>query len=374
MLTLVTCMCFERMAQAESVPSPRSTEHAKVSSTAVGTVDEPTAETEADGGIPDDPDLTSLGDAALEDLLLNSPEKIGSLSLGPTDAGALAFPVQMPQGERWKVINARQAWGTLETMDFIEAAIDEVHERFPDTPPLSVGDISKKRGGYFPPHMNHQNGRDVDLGYYYKDPSTRWFKTVYRSNLDVPRTWALLRALVTETDLELVYTDRFVIALVKAHAIEIGEDEAWLRQLFREPSPTHRRPIIRHEDGHRNHLHVRFHNPKAQRLGQRLLPLLEKHEILRNPMVFTDHVAKAGETLARIARRYRTTKRGIRFFNEMKNDQVVVGQSYKVPHEGHIEPVEDLFVVPPRILPPEPTGDPQSDGGPSSSSDADVER
>lgn len=341
---------------AEAVVGERRVpgDDADVSDDAVDTAEHDADRTddEADGAAAGDwRELLELDDAELERMLLETPEVFGALSLGPTNAGALLFPVQIHEHPRWHLVKASQSWGTEETIQYLGRAIDKVREQFPEgTRPLHVGDISRKRGGYFYPHVNHQTGRDVDIGFYYQE-ETPWYRKAYRSNLDVPRTWALMRALVTETDLELIYCDRFVILLVLRHAREIGENEAWLDRIFREPSPTYPRPLIRHEPGHRTHLHVRFHNPKAQTLARRLHHLLAKHGMIRPPMVFAEHTVKTGETLAKVARSYRTTRHGIRTFNKMANDELEVGQVYKVPHEGSIEYPEQPIEIPPRILP-----------------------
>ena len=290
--------------------------------------------------------------AELEQWLLEDMSKLGSISLGPPDAGALINGVRMPEGEHWTLVKANQSWGTQETIDFITAAVEKVNEQFDDAPPLYIGDISRARGGFFYPHKYHQNGRDVDLGFYYSEPR-RWYTKVWRGNLDVEKTWALVKALVTETDVELIYCDRYVIALLKEHAQAIGEDREWLDQIFRQSSAAHQRPLIRHEDGHRTHIHVRFYNPIAQESGRRLFSLLEKHEMFRQPIVFADHVVKRGETLRSIAKLYKTGRAAIRQFNKMSSDDVVVGKSYRVPYQGELEPLEGPFVAPPRKLPPE---------------------
>lgn len=294
--------------------------------------------------------LDGLTDDELESILLNTPEKLGSIALGPPNAGALMNGVNMPEGERWQIVKVSQAWGTQETVDSIQRVINVVHEQHPDTQPLYIGDISRKRGGYFYPHTNHQNGRDADIGFYYKAP-TRWYTRAWRSNLDVPRTWALLKAFVTKTDVELIYCDRFVIALVRDHAQKIGEDSEWLEDVFRRSSAAHVRPLIRHEEGHRTHLHVRFYTPTSEETGRRVFHLLERHELLRHPVVFAHHKVKAGETLRSVAKLYKSSRRAIRQFNQLDDDPLKVGRTYAVPYQGKLERQTEQTIVPPRLIP-----------------------
>ncbi|MCH2137335.1 MAG: penicillin-insensitive murein endopeptidase, partial [Phycisphaerales bacterium] len=57
-------------------------------------------------------------------------------------------------------------WGTAETVAAIYRAVDLVRAKFPDTPDLAIGDLSRKHGGKLRPHKSHQSGRDADIAYY----------------------------------------------------------------------------------------------------------------------------------------------------------------------------------------------------------------
>src|SRR5690606_16018226 len=107
-----------------------------------------------------------------------------------TNGGALVAGVRMPDGENWDVVHPGLAWGTQETVDALAHAIDAVAAKFPGTPKAFVGDISRQRGGHVPPHISHQSGRDVDLGYYLTS-GHRWYANAGGGNLDLPRTWHL---------------------------------------------------------------------------------------------------------------------------------------------------------------------------------------
>ena len=304
------------------------------------------AEPGAGGGHPFD----GLDDAALEKRLLEAPETLGAVALGTPDVGSLLNAVKMPQGEGWQIVEPYQSWGTPETIASIIRAIEKVHEQHENTPPLYVGDLGRKYGGYIHPHKFHQTGRDVDLGFYYSSPK-RWYWKAYRSNLDVPRTWSLIKALVTETDLELVFCDRYVTRLVRAHAAEIGEDPAFLRKIFSWRQETESRPLVRHEDGHRTHLHVRFFNPIAQESGRRLYPILKKRRMLRHPTLLLDHTVVAGESLSSLARRYKTSQRAIRRLNKLPSNDLETGRTYLVPKVVKLVQDRNPIKIPPRPLP-----------------------
>lgn len=160
------------------------------------------------------------------------PTSIGSISLGRPSAGGLLNGVQMPRGSGWTVMDPAHAWGTRETVDYLVKAITLVRTRFPDSHDVYVGHISARRGGALRPHVSHQAGRDVDLSYFYNDDSARWYRRATEANLDRARTWAFVRALVTDTDVELILIDRALQGLLSEHALSVGEDRPGSRACF----------------------------------------------------------------------------------------------------------------------------------------------
>lgn len=173
----------------------------------------------------------------------------------------------MADGPYWVVQNPQRAWGTEETIASIVAAVGAVNAAFPDSPKLYVGDISAEHGGHIRPHHSHQSGRDVDLGLYYtKGPA--WFVRARADNLDRPRSWALLKALIVDPNVEVIFVDRSIQRLLKDYAVTLGEPRERLDSLFDERTAFSDR-LIRHEWGHLTHFHVRFKCPKAVEAGER---------------------------------------------------------------------------------------------------------
>jgi murein endopeptidase len=289
---------------------------------------------------------------------------LGPMSIGRTHGGALVAAVRMPEGENWEVVHPGLAWGTQETVDALTHAIDSVAQRFPGTPKVFIGDISAKRGGHLPPHVSHQSGRDVDLGYYLTD-GHRWYANASGSKLDRPRTWHLVRTLLADSDVDLILVDRQIQRALKAYALEIGEDPAWLDQIFQVGGKS-KRPVLFHVEGHATHLHVRFFSPAAQELGRRAYRFLIGRRLLSPPTRYVTHTVKAGETLSHLARRYKVTPEAIKKANALKKDTVRLGKPYKIPQTGGIA-MPAPVVVPPRRVPPSPTAvamdEPRSAGG-----------
>jgi penicillin-insensitive murein endopeptidase len=275
------------------------------------------------------------------------------MSIGKPNAGLLFNGVQMPPGDEWTVVVPGTAWATEETVEYLKTAIHSVATQFPNTPKLAIGDISARAGGYLSPHLSHQAGRDVDISYYYVD-GVRWYRRANAENLDVARTWAFVRALVTQTDVELLLIDHSLQLLLRAEAERIGEDATWLDTLFRGRGALP--PIIRHAPGHATHLHIRFYSPIAQETGRRAYPALYRHHLIQVGPAYVVHVAKKGDTLVELAKRYHTTVKIIRKANGLKSTKIQAKKSYRIPQPGRAPPslVSGPVTIPPRRLPPEP--------------------
>jgi penicillin-insensitive murein endopeptidase len=296
--------------------------------------------------------FADLRDADLEAKLRADIGALGSMSVGRTNGGALVAGVRMPDGENWEVVHPALAWGTRETVDALAHAIDAVAAKFPNTPKAFIGDISAKNGGHLHPHISHQSGRDVDLGYYLTE-GHRWYANAAGSNLDRARTWHLIRTLIADSDVDLILVDRRIQRVLKAYALEIGEDPAWLDDVFQVGGRS-QRPILFHVDGHATHLHVRFFNPMAQELGRRAYRFLLARRILAPPTLYVTHTVKQGETLSHLARRYKVTPEVIKKANALTTDVVKLNKPYKIPQPGGGVAMPAPVNVPPRRSPPAP--------------------
>jgi penicillin-insensitive murein endopeptidase len=297
--------------------------------------------------------LADVSDAELEHRLVTKPASLGSMSIGKPSGGLLFNGAPMPPGDGWTVVSPGQSFGTQETIDYLEAAIRAVNAEFPNSQKLSIGDISARSGGYLSPHLSHQSGRDADVGYYYLDGGG-WYRRATAQNLDATRTWALVRALVTRTDVEMLLIDRSIQSLLRTEAERLGEDSEWVDGLFKGKGPLP--PIIRHAPGHATHLHARFFSPIAQETGRRAYAALVRHQLIRVGPVFAIHVARKGDTLAELAKRYGTTVRAIKQANGLKSNVIQAKKSYRIPEKGKAPPslVRGPTAIPPRRLPPQP--------------------
>lgn len=175
------------------------------------------------------------------------------------DKGVLGAGVQLPPGRHYHVKWEAGAWGTGDTIRAIQTAISNYKQRMPGGPKVYIGDISKKGGGLFKPHSSHQHGRDVDVGYVMKGSGEAKFRSANADNLDVARTWRLIKSFIDTDQVIYVFVDYKIQKLLYEHAKEKGASEEFLDEIFQYPRGRRRsHGLIRHWKGHVNHFHVRF--------------------------------------------------------------------------------------------------------------------
>lgn len=203
-----------------------------------------------------------------------------SISVGKPSHGYLIEGVRLP--DRGEGFVTREVWrargnrfGTDELIDLVTAVARRMQTHVRDVK-LVVADLSGKAGGeraLF--HRSHQSGRDADLLYYMRDASGQPFEPdamhVFDATakatdgtgitVDIPRTWALVRELITapEAWVQWVFMYEPITKRLIEHAEKIGEPEALIaraRKTLRQPGDS-----ARHDD----HLHVRVYCSPADK-------------------------------------------------------------------------------------------------------------
>src|SRR5690606_14377549 len=190
---------------------------------------------------------------------------LGSMSVGLPNTGYLVNGGRMPQGEDWVITVPSHAYGTEETVRQLSHCISATRAAFPDSPRVMLSSLSAVTGGKLPPHKSHRTGRDAYV-YFFRKAGAQWSKAATQEDIDLPRTWALLRCFVTQTDVDMVLIDRRVQDWLKTYALSIGEPPEWIDELFHD-RPHTKSAVVRHVPGHVAHMHVRFVSAHARRLG-----------------------------------------------------------------------------------------------------------
>ena len=288
---------------------------------------------------------SDLSDEELRRRWEHELESLGSISVGFADRGRLINAVHMSHDAAWICQRPELAWGAQETIEALSTAFRAVHERFPASAPARLGQIGARDGGYLRPHRSHQSGRDADISFFYKNDASPRPGAPRERLMDPERNWALLRALITLTDVQVILVDRRIVSVLRKHALAAGEDRAWIDRVFGGGKAA----LVQHAHRHRDHFHVRFFAPRSQELGRRVQPLLA----LRPEHNLITHRVKQGQTLSHIARVYGTTVVAIRKANHLRGTFLRAGHQVLVPLRKPCThcPLPPPVVVPPRCLP-----------------------
>ena len=190
-------------------------------------------------------------------VVVEGPE-ITSVSRGTPQAGKLLHGEQLPPGPGYHICSRGKAWGTNRTITRVIQAFRKMSKRFGGHV-LAIGDISRKGGGYFPPHVSHQNGRDVDIAFYVKGSKVlKRLRRVRPTTIDAKRTWALLEAFIEGGGLQYAFIDYGLQGPLYEEALRSGWSRKRLAKVFQHPRGRGAGAIIMHEKGHSDHMHLRF--------------------------------------------------------------------------------------------------------------------
>ncbi|MFW5925777.1 MAG: penicillin-insensitive murein endopeptidase [Myxococcota bacterium] len=200
--------------------------------------------------------------------------RLVSRSIGWTSRGLLVGGAEVTESALIRHPEGDQErgwfWGTAELVSLVHHAASRVAEASPGGARLQVGELSRQGGGDIPGHRSHENGRDVDLGFYFTDRGgesietdsfvpVRWHgKAAYRGKrirFDDERNWHLVEALLSQTEVPVQYI--FTHPTIRKRL---------LRTARRLRVPTEIRERVRRvmlragtSNPHRNHFHVRVY-------------------------------------------------------------------------------------------------------------------
>jgi hypothetical protein len=176
--------------------------------------------------------------------------------------------IQLQEGTGLLVRRPNNAWGRPVVVRSLEQVGMLMALTHPGTK-LVVGDLSRQRGGRFSPHSSHKEGLDVDIGLY--RPGVDYdeqYKNLRAEELDLERTWFLVKALIDTGRVHKILLDWNLQAVLYDEAVRTGATDADLARWFQYPNKRwDETGVIRHWRGHRHHIHVRF----KEREGEALL-------------------------------------------------------------------------------------------------------
>jgi murein endopeptidase len=181
----------------------------------------------------------------------------GGIAVGAPDAGRLLGGVAIPPGEGYRLRFPDAAYGSSHSVGELVRALQGYRERTAYAGTLTIGAMSRIRGGPLGDHHSHQSGRDVDIRLPRRVDVPAWM-TLTKRRVDWLALWDLAVALA-EVDTAVVYLDYTLQAELYRAARDSGVPKPELRRILQYPrGHAANRGLIRHEPGHATHVHVRF--------------------------------------------------------------------------------------------------------------------
>lgn len=167
-----------------------------------------------------------------------------------------------------------RGYGTPQLIELMHRAARTVTARFPPAT-MIVGDLSAREGGPIHGHNSHQNGRDIDVGFYLLDeqqhPTTSEVFLPFNSHgkhfgarillFDDRRNWALIEALLSDEEVEV--RTIFIAAWLRERLLRRGIESNAPKPLLTRAAGLMIQPP--NAPAHDDHFHVRISCPPSHR-------------------------------------------------------------------------------------------------------------
>lgn len=192
----------------------------------------------------------------------------GSEPVGTNNNGSLIDGLALPEAGEGYIHMYRannRFWGTSQMINMLEATAVDMETKYPGRDRLQIEDIGQQTGGDIDHHASHENGLDVDIGYYKTngiehDPIAKnqiyadsmVIKNKVIPNFDVERNWELVKTLHRHADVQKIFMDNLLKKAICSYTKSNGD--------YLKYQPILR--SLRHVDNHKDHLHVRIRCPK----------------------------------------------------------------------------------------------------------------
>lgn len=182
----------------------------------------------------------------------------GAHGVGTPQDGELIAGVQLPPGDGYELRYSNSAWGTTFAVREAIAALDRFVAASDYPRPISVGTMSRQRGGAIGGHNSHQTGRDLDIRLPLRVEVPPGFSPTLR-RIDWQTTWALVSTFADADSVEVIFLDYASQRRLYKAAQMLGVREDVLDATLQYPRGSKaNRGRVRHSPGHEGHIHVRF--------------------------------------------------------------------------------------------------------------------
>ncbi len=184
---------------------------------------------------------------------------------GTPQRGRLENGQKMPKMKGIMLRRPARSYGAWNTIAHLQKCFTEVRKGDGAFPPIMMGSISREGGGRIKPHVSHQNGLDVDIGFMPRKRKMRgaWFDATQSGTLDTRRTWKLMKCFIDTDDVEYLFVDYPVQKKLYEYAKKrLKYSASQLKRYFQYPRGRgSSKSMLQHSRGHDDHMHIRFYDP-----------------------------------------------------------------------------------------------------------------
>jgi len=165
-------------------------------------------------------------------------------------------------------------WGTPDLVKLIRHCGRVYRRYFPigKAPSIPIGDLSLRHGGPLRPHVSHQSGRDVDIGFIRKRSIKAGnFTNTTPKQMDMYKQWVLLKCFLDSPKTQKIFIERSLVKAMKAYITRLYNPKGRKRKRVKKLRKylaffgRGKKRVIRPDDSHRSHMHVRIHCPKGDK-------------------------------------------------------------------------------------------------------------
>lgn len=179
-------------------------------------------------------------------------------------ASGFAHAARLRTGPGVRAERSRTTWGRPYVIALLNDAFRSMHQRWPNRHPGIVGSLSRLGGGRLRPHRSHRAGRDIDIGYFTKEATRKFWGVPGYNDIDYARLWHFVDRLESSGQVAAIYMAPHIQVRLYYYAVTRGRaDQKRLDTMFQYPcAKGAKRTLIRYSRGHRDHMHIRFDSPE----------------------------------------------------------------------------------------------------------------
>lgn len=164
-----------------------------------------------------------------------APDPFKTSSLGTPTSGRLLAGVPLENSNSYRFIYPEYIYTTPEIKSLLGKVFDDYKMSFGSTSPWLIGTLSKSGGGPIPGHIGHQNGQEIEIGFYKIGKQLEDFKILKSDEISPKENWYLIEKLISTGMVEAIFMDYDFQRIIYDFAKKSGTAQDKLKEYFQYP-------------------------------------------------------------------------------------------------------------------------------------------